>query len=1132
MPSEFGVKLRDLVTQIKMDAREIEVKGGSEEDLKQRIEQILRSNVWDSLGVPPPSYEYPVGKGAVAKTHGRVDALYGLVIFEYKKPGELERTGARDEAVKKMVNEYIPGLLKDSYIKSLMEEVKRSGHSPRIVGVIWDGYSVVFLEYNPEDEQTKIDPRVGQYELNIPTMRRIVRAVIATYKKRLDAGVIASDFGYKSDLVERAGVVKTLYMKLESPTDKTRHLYEEWLKLTSQAFAISGTELSRLADSYGFSPAEAERVDGLKLFFAIQTYYALVIKLLSVEVAARFYDSTVASFFEKMRSSLGDSNQLKRNIRHIEGGSSYAWYGIRNFLEGEFFSWYLEEWDDDVADAIRQIVERLLEYDVESLILDPSAARDMFKLLYEELIPRKEVRKKLGIYTTPDWLAEMVLHEIDLEGLAQSKGKKVSELRILDPGCGTGTFLTLAIKILSEYAMKEGYSPREALRIIRSNVIGFDIDSLAVLTARANYLLALAASGLLEHKGDEELEIPVYLANSVITASELKDRILIGDEQLDVVKVETSVGDFLIPLRFVENGDVLLMLSRLREYIESEVPFEAERVQEIARRYVKSAAELDAVRQIYERLVELKKMDIDGIWVPIIKSHVVSTYFRGFDCVVGNPPWLPFRHITSTAYQDKVKEIMKDTYQMVVDEHLMPHIEMATLFFVRCVDLYLSDGGVIGFVMPKSVLYADQHDRFRRGSVSVEFSLIKVIDCRVQPLFYVPTCVIIASKSSEGMKSPVPVVFVSGKLPKTRHKVMSLSEAEKLLEVRRGQMHLNLVVSRSFFAPVKLSILGGRSAYYGSFYQGATIVPQPCWFVDVVDDTNPKFYILRTSRRAKVRAHSEHEIGPLPVEKDFLFRVLTSAEVLPFCHLEPNYAVLPVRASGKSFVILDKEKARSSGEIYLVKWLEAAEKIWDIIRGEKKKKMDLYNRLDYQHTLTKQNPRASYKVVYLTSATNLASCVVKNKPTHIFVESTLYRYETNDADEAYYLTAILNSSLLDTLIKPMQSKGYGGVERHIHKKPLEFPIPKFSRKNTIHRQLSELGMRATAKAFKILPELLERRGYGKKLEERGTLVPMEVATLRGDMREELSEELDKINEIVVELFSDEGMKKATSLDEF
>jgi len=68
----------------------------------------------------------------------------------------------------------------------------------------------------------------------------------------------------------------------------------------------------------------------------------------------------------------------------------------------------------------------------------------------------------------------------------------------------------------------------------------------------------------------------------------------------------------------------------------------------------------------------------------------------------------------------------------------------------------------------------------------------------------------------------------------------------------------------------------------------------------------------------------------------------------------------------------------------------------------------------------------------------------------IIVESTLYHYETISADEAFYLASLLNSSILDELIKPMQSKGEFG-ERDIHKKPLEYPIPRYRPEDPVHK---------------------------------------------------------------------------------
>ena len=51
-------------------------------------------------------------------------------------------------------------------------------------------------------------------------------------------------------------------------------------------------------------------------------------------------------------------------------------------------------------------------------------------------------------------------------------------------------------------------------------------------------------------------------------------------------------------------------------------------------------------------------------------------------------------------------------------------------------------------------------------------------------------------------------------------------------------------------------------------------------------------------------------------------------------------------------------------------------------------------------------------------------------------DATDYYYHASSEDEAYYFIAVLNSKILDQLLKPLQTRGLWGA-RHIHKKPLE-----------------------------------------------------------------------------------------------
>jgi type I restriction-modification system DNA methylase subunit len=74
---------------------------------------------------------------------------------------------------------------------------------------------------------------------------------------------------------------------------------------------------------------------------------------------------------------------------------------------------------------------------------------DVLKILYESLIDRDQ-RHGLGEYYTPDWLAaKMVKHVID---------RPLVE-HVLDPACGSGTFLFHGIRLFLKEATEADMNP-------------------------------------------------------------------------------------------------------------------------------------------------------------------------------------------------------------------------------------------------------------------------------------------------------------------------------------------------------------------------------------------------------------------------------------------------------------------------------------------------------------------------------------------------------------------------------------------------------------------------------------------------------------------------------------------------
>ncbi|MEM4303330.1 MAG: hypothetical protein QXQ70_05470, partial [Candidatus Caldarchaeum sp.] len=200
----------------------------------------------------------------------------------------------------------------------------------------------------------------------------------------------------------------------------------------------------------------------------------------------------------------------------------------------------------------------------------------------------------------------------------------------------------------------------------------------------------------------------------------------------------------------------------------------------------------------------------------------------------------------------------------------------------------------------------------------------------------------------------------------------------------------------------------------------------------------------------------------------------------------------------------------------LEKWLKRVEEVWKAKRGEKADKLDIYQRLDYQGNLTAQSSSKKFKVLYNTSGTYLVSCVAENMPRTIRINGARIRlsglvadwktfwYETDDENEAHYISAILNSPCIDEAIKPMQSKGAFG-ERDIVKKPLEFPISLYNPDDPAHRKLAELSKTCHKKVAQILPALAQRyKSIGK---------------IRQQIKKQLKNEITEIDTLVKQLLN-------------
>ena len=400
-----------------------------------------------------------------------------------------------------------------------------------------------------------------------------------------------------------------------------------------------------------------------------------------------------------------------------------------------------------------------------------------------------------------------------------------------------------------------------------------------------------------------------------------------------------------------------------------------------------------------------------------------------FDVVIGNPPWVSFRFIEKGEYQDYLKKlIVKECGLLEGSAHLVTHLELATLFFARCANLYLKPSGRIGFVLPRSILTADQHDRFRRSCGMGNTTLTRIWDLEgVSPLFSVPAAVAFGELRGRANQT-LPGEILRGRL---KRRNASWEEAGRDLKTEATEFHLVLQGRRSFLSsrscqsadghpesmktpPLLHRLVGGRLAvpdeqgrasptptrsqsrrssgisslrsfYHAHFREGATIVPRSFWFVELKSASAPgamtesSYLAVATDPRARVEAKPRYKLVRFEadVEAEFIYATLLSTDLLPFGHLDFRPVVLPLIEDGQGYRLLNAEQARGKGHLKLAEWLERAQTMWAAIRKEKAAKANALAWLNYRNKLTEQNPKAKYVVLYTRSATFLCAAALR-----------------------------------------------------------------------------------------------------------------------------------------------------------
>lgn len=739
--------------------------------------------------------------------------------------------------------------------------------------------------------------------------------------------------------------------------------------------------------------------------------------------------------------------------KRLLSGAAFEASGIFGAVESDFFDWVVAHPDGEA------LVRRILTH-VRRFRLD-AVESDVLKILYESLIDRDE-RHGLGEYYTPDWLAAKIVRRAV---------ERPIEQKVLDPACGSGTFLFHAVRNFLTDAEESGLDVKLRAEEATNHVAGLDIHPVAVIIARVTYLLALAPA---IQKRSGAIFVPVYLGD----AMQLSTRPVLGAKDL-VIDVPAPpgedagdngmIGRKAVQLRFPELfcTDMRLfdkLVAKMRQGSEQGLAPHAMAsifTLEVERHYKRDILpkEKIGIGELVETFVlfdRLRREGRDSVWTYVARNlsrPLALSFEPGWaNVLVGNPPWVAYRHMTDDL-QLRFRELAKGE-RVHVGGKFATQNDLSALFVVRAVALYLRSGGRLGFVLPLAALTRGQFEALRSGSFNsarIAWEEAWTMDDAVFPLFPVPSCVAFGRKRATAKAMPERVTAYSGTLP---YRDAPEDIADARLTVQQG-------------APKPAAgVFEGGSQYRSAFRQGATLVPRMLCLVEraptgrLGHDPTAPFVASRRNSQEKEPWRSLPGIKHR-VESEFLHPVLLGESILPYRVFRSFEGVIPVTSRGS---VVDARAAADHGYMGLNGWMAAAEAVWN---RDGPGRMSFVEQLDYYGKLKAQFPIAPLRVVYAKAGTLPASCIVRNSSV---IDHKLYWARADSLAEARYLTAVLNSETARRRAEGFQSRGQWGA-RDFDKVMFNLPIPPFDQGSKLHTELAAAAEEAEAIAAAVgLPE--------------------------------------------------------------
>lgn len=458
---------------------------------------------------------------------GRADGTIANLVIEYKKNKYFQTSKGIQEALTgREQNKNDSGLYQYILNSIVGDEIDDSILDT--FGVGFDGNEWIFARFAKITDNKIIDVSRTRFseiynskEINRPYefkykkfnfqdgIEQLILLFNSTEKTKITKDSLSRVFSPKNPKISDG--ILSIYHIMEAQllldsNQRTKTLFYEWDRTFGVMFgnAEQETEFNETSESikslYGVD--NILDIDSKLFLFSTQTYFNIFLKLLVDSFINKITNPTLVFDFKPTWSEV---------VSLFEGRSTANSKVISNFFEIHYYEWftYLSDKSDTrvMLGIIQDIYDMLNNFDLATYKLRPESIQDVLQEVYMTLIP-ENIRHLLGEYFSPDWIVE---HSLDRVGYKGDLNKK-----IIDPTCGSGAFVVQALKrtIRSE----NNSINYEKAKIITDNIVGFDLNPISAVSAKANYILTLFSS--IEGKLSDfssPISIPIYISDSVLS---------------------------------------------------------------------------------------------------------------------------------------------------------------------------------------------------------------------------------------------------------------------------------------------------------------------------------------------------------------------------------------------------------------------------------------------------------------------------------------------------------------------------------------------------------------------------------------------------------------------------------------